>query len=298
MGMSIYASKLIPIELGYFEKTNDVDLSVVSNNTPAIITKKAIELLGGMGKFVKKGNIVVVKPNIGWARHEKEACNTNPEVVATLVKMCYEAGAKKVKVFDRPCNEARRSYKDSGIKDAVEKVDGEIKFIDERKWVNTKVNGEELKEWLIYEEALNCDSFINVPIAKHHSSTGLTLGMKNLMGVCGGDRGDFHRRGLDKCIPDINQKVKVHLTVIDAVRILTRHGPASGRLSDVKELKTVIASADTIAADSYASTLFGLIGKDIGHIQEGHKRGLGEIDLKKVKISKVDLGSDEQVAPR
>ena len=155
------------------------DLIIVTGSNPATITLAAIDALGGMKKFISKGDIVVIKPNIGWDRLPEQAANTNPEVVATLVRMCLESGAKKVKVFDRPVNEPHRCYIQSGIHQAATAAGAEMNYGDERRFRETKINGLVLKTWPLYEDILSADKVINVPIAKHHSLSKLTMSMKN-----------------------------------------------------------------------------------------------------------------------
>ena len=251
------------------------------------IVRDAIGAVGGMKRFVKSGDVVVVKPNMGWDRTPEQAANTNPQVVKAVVEEALKAGAKKVKVFDRTCNDERRCYVNSGIQAALKGMNNvEVRFIENERFKKVTLNGEALKEWDLYGEALSANVLINVPVAKHHRLTGLTLGLKNIMGVMGGDRGKLHKQ-IEPALADVNAVLKSHLTVIDATRILTDHGPQGGDLADVKVLNTVIASTDIVAADAYATTLFGMKPTDIGVTVAAAKRGIGEIDLKKVRVVKV-----------
>ncbi len=251
------------------------------------ITRNAIGAVGGMKRFVKPGDVVVVKPNMGWDRTPEQAANTNPLVVRAVVEEALAAGAKKVKIFDRTCNDERRCYANSGIQAALKGLPNvEVHFIENERFKKVALNGEALKEWDLYGEVLSANVFINVPVAKHHRLTGLTLGLKNIMGVMGGDRGKLHKQ-IEPALADVNAVLKSHLTVIDATRILTDHGPQGGDLADVKVMNTVIASTDIVAADAYATTLFGKKPSDIGVTVAAAKRGIGEMDLKKVRIVKV-----------
>ena len=222
-------------------------------------SQEVLSPLGGIQAFVKKGQRVVVKPNIGWDRTPEQGANTHPEVIKSVVRLVLEAGAAQVLVFDRPCNEERRCYTNSGIKKAVESIGDRrvlCPFMDNRKFIPVRIaKGKSINEWEIYKEALEADCYINVPVAKHHSSAGLTLGLKNIMGVIGGSRGKIHF-SLGQRIADLNTVLRPHLTVIDATRILLRNGPQGGDLKDVKTLNTLIASIDIVAADAYATTLF------------------------------------------
>ncbi len=250
------------------------------------ITARAIAALGGMKRFVKPGDTVVVKPNIGWDRRPEQGANTHPLVVRAVVAEALRAGAKKVKVFDRPCNDARRCYVNSGIEAALRGMKGvELKHIEDERFRMVKLNGRALKEWELYDEALAADAFINVPVAKHHGLTGLTLGLKNIMGVMGGNRGSVHRN-IDAALADINAVIKSRLTIVDATRVLTAHGPQGGSPADVKILNKVVASTDIVAADAYATTLFGLRPEDIRTTVAAYRRGLGEMNLGRMRIVK------------
>jgi uncharacterized protein (DUF362 family) len=265
------------------------DAAVVKGSNPGDITRKAIAALGGMNKFVKKGDVVVVKPNIGWDSSIEQAADTNPEVVQEIIKMCYECGAKTVKVFDSTCNEASLCYKNSGIYDAVKRSGGVISYVDEWKFFpGIFPSGAAMEDWPMYYDAVKCDCFINVPIAKHHSLTKLTLSMKNLMGVCGSARGKMHWN-ISKKLAEITRFMQPDLTVIDAYRVLLRHGPKGGNLNDVEKKETVIASVDPVLADSYASTLFGYKPEDIGYIKEAFLLGLGKMDISKANIKKINI---------
>ncbi|MHB8173125.1 MAG: DUF362 domain-containing protein, partial [Nitrospirota bacterium] len=262
---------------------------VASKGNPEALTRAAVRAVGGMGKFVKRGDVVVVKPNIGWDRIPEQAANTNPDVVKTVVKMCLEAGAKKVRVLDRPCNDPRRCYYRSGIQGAVESIGNPaavIEFVDDRKFETLPIrNSKTIPIWTFYRPALEADKLINVPIAKHHNAARLTMCLKNVMGLLGGNRGNIHH-DLDIDIAELNTVVKFNLHILDAVRILTANGPQGGRLQDVKVMNKVMAGTDPVALDSYGATLFGITGYDVPHVVNAYKMGQGEIDLKKVRIMK------------
>ncbi|HOJ51243.1 MAG TPA: DUF362 domain-containing protein [Syntrophales bacterium] len=259
------------------------DLAVARGSSPSRITRSAIEALGGMKRFVSPGEVVVVKPNIGWDRTPEYAANTNPQVAATVIQMCYEAGAKKVKVFDHTVANPQRCYMQSGIAEAARATGGEVIYVNERKFREVKLPGYALKSWPLYAEVFEADKVINVPIAKTHGLTKLTLGMKNWMGIMGGWRGRLHQR-INESLVDVSLTIKPALIVLDAIRILTANGPQGGDLADVKVLNTVVAGVDQVAVDAYGATLFGLTGNDIGYIRLGQEAGLGTMDLKKLNI--------------
>ena len=259
-------------------------LAVAEGKDYAQVTRNAIAALGGMKRFVKSGDVVVVKPNMGWDRSSEQAANTNPIVVRAVVEEALRAGAKKVKVFDRSCNDERRCYVNSGMVAALKGMKNvELKYLENERFKKVELRGKVLSAWELYDEALNADVFINVPVAKHHQLTKVTLGLKNVMGIMGGNRGSLHKH-IDEALSDVNSVMKSHLVVIDATRVLTAHGPQGGSLADVRFLNKVIASADIVAADAYATTLFGHRPEEISVTVAAHRRGLGEINLKKVRI--------------
>ncbi|MBU0485465.1 MAG: DUF362 domain-containing protein [Proteobacteria bacterium] len=264
-------------------------LSYATGKDYADLVDRVLSSLGGMGKFVRPGDKVVIKPNIGWDRNPAQAANTHPQVVKTLVERALDAGAREVKVFDRSCNEQRRCYVNSGIQDAVGEIkDKRVKFFhpDDRKYVPVDIErGKAVRRLEIYRDALEADSYINVPVAKHHSLSRLTMGIKNSMGVLGGSRGAMHH-DLGQKLADLATVVQPKLTVIDATRILLANGPQGGDLNDVKVLDTIVASADPVAADAYTTTLFGLKPEEIQSTVAAHAMGLGEMDLAKIRVVK------------
>lgn len=266
------------------------DLVISKGTSPANITEAAIQALGGMGRFISRGDIVLVKPNIGWDRTPELAANTNPEVVATLVRLCLDAGAKEVKVFDHPCEDPRRCYVNSGIMEAAKEVGATVSYMDERRFRKMDIKGEALKSWKVYQEAVEVDKVINIPILKHHSLARLTMGMKNFMGLVGGDRSRIHWH-LDQAIVDLTAFFKPTLVVLDAVRILTANGPQGGSLKYVKRLNTVAAGIDSVAIDAMGATIFGLVPEEMEHLHIAAQRGLGRMDLGKLRIKEVTTNS-------
>lgn len=256
---------------------------------PAELTRRAVAALGGIEQFVKPGANVIIKPNICNAYHGPEyASTTNPEVIAAIIALCLGAGAKRVRVMDFPFGgSAQASYETSGIAAAVKAAGGEMEMMNRLKFTKTTVpQGKILKSSNIYGDILDADTVINVPIAKTHGSATLTLGMKNLMGVIQ-DRNALHARGLHQCIADLNSVVKPQLTIVDAIRILAANGPTGGNLDDVRQLDTIIASADVVAADAYATGLFGMKPADVKYIKLGAEMGLGTMDLEKIRIEEI-----------
>ena len=245
--------------------------------------RRAIAAAGGIGAFVSRGDVVVLKPNIGWDRRPEQAADTNPALVVAVAELCLTAGAKSVRVFDRTCNEPRRCYVNSGIQEAVEKfaakagVSGTVRIyhVEDRKFIRTAIPGATaMKEWELYKDALEADKVINLPVAKHHSLAGITLGLKNMMGVMGGNRGQLHFNLAD-CLVDLQRRIPARLTVIDATRVLLRNGPSGGNLADVTPFNTVFASGNALAADlAAADRIFGFKAADVPHLKKALESGL------------------------
>jgi len=268
-------------------KSSPVDPDGIAEEAKRL-TRQALEAMGGMTRFVSKGNIVWVKPDIGWDRRPEQAATTNPDVVATLVEMSYQAGAKKVLVSDNPCNPARLSFPRSGIQQAAEKAGAEVMFLDERKFRRMSIKGKVLKEWEVYQEVVEADRLINVPIAKNHNLCLATLGMKNLMGVIGGPRNRLHQ-DLGGTLVDLAAFLKPQLVVLDAVRVLTANGPVGGNLADVKRKDILVAGVDQVAVDAVGATLLGYKPASIGYIAEGDARGLGTLNFNSLSLKQVEV---------
>jgi len=266
------------------------NLAVVRGTDPAAITERAIAAIGGIERFVKSGYTVVVKPNACNANRTYEyASTTNPQVVATVVRMCLGAGAKRVVVLDYPFSGSpEAAYAKSGIGDAVVEAGADLDPVSSMRFVRSPIpDGRDLKDWSFYEPVLEADLVINVPIAKHHSLTRLTLSAKNMMGVVQ-DRNTIHRN-LHQRIADITSRVRPQLTVMDAVRILVNNGPSGGNLDDVRIMNTVLASHDLVAVDAYACSFFDVSQGEVGYIGICEDMGLGTTDLGSVKIEELSI---------
>lgn len=246
------------------------------------LTQAAIQALGGMNRFVSSGDVVWVKPNLAWDRRPEQAATTNPDLVATVVDLCYGAGAKQVLVSDNTCNKAQRTFPRSGIQKAAEKAGAQVFFLDKRKFKRMAIGGKVIKDWEVYTEIVEADKLVNLPIVKHHGLCQATLGMKNLMGAIGGRRNQFHQ-DLSNSLSDLASFLKPTLVVMDAIRVLTANGPIGGNLEDVKRLDTVVAGIDQVAVDSLGASLLGQDPESIGYIAEAARRGLGELDYKSLE---------------
>jgi uncharacterized protein (DUF362 family) len=260
------------------------DLAVRRGDDAAANVRSAMTAIGGMSRFVKPGNRVVVKPNVLTGRAPKYATSTNPQVMGAIVAMCYEAGASQVVVLDRPTSAARPAFEVSGIPAAVEPVGGTVKYLTDRNFERVEIpKGRILTSWPLVTDVFDADVFINVPIAKTHGMAVLTMSMKNLMGIMGGERGTIHQDFAQKIV-DVNTLVRPHLVVLDAYRMLVRNGPTGGDLRDVKLAKTVVVGTDPVSVDAYGTTLFGMQPSALDYLVRASEQGLGIIDLSRLRI--------------
>jgi uncharacterized protein (DUF362 family) len=267
------------------------DLVAVKGGEPDVMFDKAMESLGGLKAFVKPNQKVVVKPNIGWDCAPERAATTHPGLVARIIKRCLEAGAKEVYVFDNTCDQWNKCYQTSGIEKAVKDAGGKIVPGNaEGYYQEVEIgSGRKLKKARVHELILGSDVFINVPILKHHSSADVTICMKNLMGVVW-DRGFWHRNDLQQCIADYaSYQRKPHLNVVDAYRVMMKHGPKGVSVDDVTLAKTLIVSKDIVAADAAAAKVFGSEPQDIPHIRIAADMGIGTLDLDSLNINRIKL---------
>ena len=294
------AAAVIPVlggELPFYgslaHAAEEADLVIAKTGSPSRLLQVAMTPLGGMGRFVKKGQRVVIKANIAWARTPEQACTNNPDLLSALIKMCYDAGAKRVAVWDHTCDNYQFAFSRSGLKETAQKAGADI-FSGHGHNVYKQLEvpkGKKLKTVEVLRDVLETDVFINFPLPKHHFATELTLGLKNLMGIVW-DMEQFHKIDLHQCIADINTIRKPDLVVVDAIRILTTNGPKGpGKTEDIGE---VIASTDIVAVDAYSAAFFKhpKTGKpfkpeEIKFVKNAYELGLGQIDLSKVRVKKV-----------
>jgi len=268
------------------------DLVAVKNGEPAVLFDKAIESMGGMGKFVSPNQTVVVKPNIGWQRGPDTGANTNPDLVRRIVEHIVQAGAKKVYVFDNAVDWPEGCYRESGIEDAVKKAGGVMAPGDREKYYQTiQIPGaKRLKQTKVHELILESDVYINVPVLKSHFSTGLTLSMKNQMGIVY-DRNYFHGNNLHQCIADLTLSVKPDLSIMDAYRVTLRGGPQRARKQDLALMKSLLVSTDMVALDAASTKLFGKDPKSISYIHQADQLKTGTMNLNTLTIKKINAAS-------
>lgn len=255
-------------------------VGVVRGGTVEAAVTRAVELVGGIQRFVRPGDVVVVKPNIAWNSPPEMRADTDPLAVRTVVHLCFQARASKVYVFDRTTSNPRLSYITSGIARAAEEAGARVLYVDEvdgRMYKKVPIPGASvLKETLVNRHILESDALINVPVAKHHSTAGLTIGMKNLMGATGDDRNRWHWT-LHESISDFSLAVRSHLTVVDARAIMVRNGPTGGSRDYLRDTDTIIASANVVQADAEAAGLFGKRPQEIGYLELARRKGIGTL---------------------
>ena len=250
------------------------------------LVARALAALGGMSRFISRGDVVVVKPNIGWDRMPIHAANTNPEVVAAVIKQAFDAGAKKVIVADGSCNDPNRCFQRSGIWRAAYAVGAEVVLPAEHRFRTMRMRGDVLDEWPVFTTLVDADKVINVPVAKHHNLAKYTSAMKNWYGVLGGRRNRLHQN-IDTSIADLATFMRPSLVVVDAMRVLMRNGPQGGNIDDAKDMYTIIATVDQVAADSWGCQLIGQHRDNMPYIKMGHERGLGTMFWENLRVKEV-----------
>ncbi|MGP8175292.1 MAG: DUF362 domain-containing protein [Terracidiphilus sp.] len=268
----------------------DAGSPVAQGGEPRALVAKALENLGGIRRFVSRQDVVVIKPNIAWDRTPEQAANTNPEVVAEVVRQCWQAGAKRVIVTDVSCNEPRRCFLRSGIQAAARAEGAEIILPDPELFREVDLGGVVLKSWPVFTPFLEADKIFNLPIAKHHVLTGATLGMKNWYGILGGQRNRLHQQ-IHQSLADLASFMLPTVTLMDCYRILVRNGPTGGNLEDVALKKTIVAGTDPVAIDAYvAKAYWNLDPEQMLYLQIAAGRGLGTVDFEKLQVKVSQLG--------
>jgi len=265
------------------------EMAVVQGDDPARIARRAIQELGGMRRFIARGDVVVIKPNAAWDRTMEQAANTNPQVIAEVSRLCLEAGARRVVVTDVSINDARSCFARSGIAAAARAAGADVVLPEERLFREVDLRGQVLNSWPVLEPFLKADKMIDVPIAKHHSLTGASLGMKNWYGILGGPRQRLHQH-IHESLVDLADFMRPTLTLIDAFRVLLRNGPGGGNLADVALKKTLLAGTDPLALDAYAAKAYwGLDWHTLRYLQLAAERNLGTLNFETVRTRFVAL---------
>jgi len=261
---------------------------VVENGSPDQLVDAAMKELGGMERFISRGDVVVLKPNIGWDRVPQQAANTNPDVVRRVAEHCFNAGARRVVVTDNSCNDPRRCFQRSGIQASALSAGAEVILPEEHRFRNHNLGGEILRVWPVLMPIMECDKIINIPIVKHHNLSRATLALKNWYGIIGGRRNQLHQN-IDVGIADLGNFMRPTLTVLDAYRILISNGPQGGNLDDVRTIRILAAGTDQVAIDSFGATLLGIEMGTLSHVNASAARGLGEVDFTKLDVRNIKL---------
>lgn len=265
-------------------------MTIVQNGEPAELVRQALLNLGGIGRFIGKQDVVVLKPNIAWDRTPEQAANTNPDLVAEVVRQCWQAGAKRVIVTDVSCNDPRRCFMRSGIQHAARAQGAEVILPDPSLFREVELGGVVLKTWPVFSPFLEADKIINLPIAKQHSLVGATLGMKNWYGILGGERNRLHQQ-IHQSLTDLANFMLPTVTLMDCYRVLLRNGPTGGNLEDVALRKTLVAGTDPVAIDAYvAKAYWDLDPAQMPYLEMCEARGLGTTDFDKLKVIVSKLG--------
>ena len=295
---TIKESKAMSILTQSFQTNNSTtkyDLVAVMGGEPEEMFRKAIAEMGGIENFIKQGDKVCVKPNIGWAQPPEMGADTNPKLVAEIIKQCLKAGAKEVIVFDHPCDEWRKCYTNSGIEAAAKAAGAKVVPANEESYYKSisLPHGKKLKSAKIHEAIIGSDKWINVPCLKNHGGTQLTISMKNYMGIVW-DRGYFHAHDLQQCIADIcTYEKRPVLNVVDAYRIMKNNGPRGKSPSDVVIAKGLFMSQDIVAVDTAAANFFNQVREmpieKVKHILNAQALGLGTMNLDELKIKRIKL---------
>ncbi|MGO8721116.1 MAG: DUF362 domain-containing protein [Acidobacteriaceae bacterium] len=259
------------------------EIVVVQGDDPRALVRRAFQDLGGVGRFIARHDVVVLKPNIAWDRTPEQAANTNPDVVAETVRQCWQAGAKRVIVTDVSCNEAERCFRRSGIQAAARAESAEVVLPDPARFREVNLGGVVLQSWQVFGPFLEADKVINLPIAKHHALTGATLGFKNWFGILGGQRNRLHQQ-IHPSLVDLAAFMLPTLTMIDCYRVLLRNGPTGGDLEDVALKKTLVAGTDPVAMDAYVAKAYWNLESDaLPYLKLAEQRGLGRVDFAQVR---------------
>jgi uncharacterized protein (DUF362 family) len=266
------------------------DLVAVKGGEPEEMFDKAIAEFGGIKKFIRKGQKVLVKPNIGWDVIPENSANTNPKLVKRIIEQCFNAGAKDVYVFDHTCDNWNKCYTNSGIEKAVTDAGGKIvSGANESYYHEVKIpNGKNLKDSKVHELVLDSDVFINVPVLKNHGGSRLTICMKNMMGVVW-DRGYWHRNDLHQCIADFATYCKPTLNVVDAYNVMKRYGPRGVSKEDVVNMKSLLISTNMVVADAAAAKIFGMEPEDINYIKYADEMKVGSMNLENLSIKRIKI---------
>jgi uncharacterized protein (DUF362 family) len=267
------------------------DLVAVKGGEPGAMFDRGIAAIGGMARFVSPGDTVAVKPNMSWNVDPERGATTHPALVARIVEHCFEAGAKRVYVFDNALDSWRLAYATSGIEAASKSAGATVVPASSNGYYQeVDIPGARiLTSAKVHELVIESDVFINVPVLKHHGSARITAAMKNLMGVVW-NRNFYHSRGLNQCIADFPLYRAPDLNVVDAYRVMMAGGPRGSSYALQTELmKMQIIGTDIVAVDTAAAKTWGIDPSRVGYIPLGAELGLGTTDLDSLAVERILL---------
>jgi len=264
---------------------------------PSAGVQTAIEKLcgpDGVRTFVRRGDLVVIKPNMSWPQPPEMGANVHPDIVARVVTLCREAGARQVKVFDNTVGTTAKCYEFSGVESAARRAGADVVVCAAHRFRTVQFDDprvKNLKEWLIYEDALAADVFINIAVAKVHNLPHVTLCMKNLMGTQGGNRGKMHQ-GIHQNLADLNVMIRPTFNILDATRVMISNGPGGGRAEYVVKGDKILCGTSAVTVDAWAADPSNLPWPKGRHglpavecIARGAAAGLGVADPSRIEVA-------------
>jgi len=276
------------------------DFSAVAQNQPMMsivegterdnMLTKAIELLGGIKRFVKPGETVMIKPNVAFQSPPILGATTHPDLVKRMVELCFEAGAGRVIVTDNPINDAASCFTITGIRQAAEKAGAEVIIPREGLFSNISLKGAELiRNWPVYNKPVNqADKLIGITPLKDHHRSGASMTMKNWYGLLGGRRNIFHQN-INTIIAELSMLVKPTLVVLDGTKVMMTNGPTGGSLSDLRNGNTLIAGCDMVAVDAFGAGLLDLKPSDLPYLAKAQRAGTGTTDYESLKPNRASI---------
>ena len=252
-------------------------LAVAGGRGPAENLRRALAAIGGIESFVRPGERVAIKPNVAWDRTPEQAADTDPTLVAELVRLCLAVGASQVTVLDNTCNDPGRSFERSGVGPAARAAGARVLHQGTAGTVELDLGGIALGRWQVLRPLVEADRVFNLPVVKHHSLGRATLGMKNWFGALVGRRGSLHQR-LPQVCAELGAALRPTLTIVDATRVLTAGGPTGGSLDLVRADDLIAVATDPVAAEAWGAARLGLGPHELPHLEIAARLGLGTPD--------------------
>jgi uncharacterized protein (DUF362 family) len=265
-------------------------LAVASGADPTRLVQAAVGAVGGIERFVKRGDVVLLKPNMAWDRTPEQGANTNPAIVGEVARLCRAAGARRVIVAESPVNDPARCAERSGIRSATLAAGAELALPPATRFVTAGLGGAVLDHWDVLAPLFEADKLINLPVVKDHALSRLTCGFKNWYGLLGGTRARLHQE-IDQAIADLGAAIHPTLTVVDATRVMVRGGPTGGALDNVVAMNLVGAGTDPVALEAWAATLLQIDPRTIPYIVLTERKGLGSLQAGANPVEAIHVGA-------